>query len=88
MWLMRTEPIGINYPVIIHTAEHKYGSDERKCAGQMGWVVPNCHNGKIMLCLSREEEISRHFLNIQYPSETKASELKQQPQSNDFISVL
>ena len=85
IWLRRIEPIGIHYPVIIRAAEHKYGSDERKCAGQMQWVVPNCHNWKIMLCLSREEEISRRFLNVKYQNETKAFEMKQLPQSNDFI---
>lgn len=44
IWLMRIEPIGINYLVIIRAAEHKYGSDEKKCSGQMQWVVPDCHN--------------------------------------------
>lgn len=61
IWIKRVEPIGINYPVIIRAAEHKSGSDERKCAGQMLWVVPNCHNREIMLCLSRKDEISRRF---------------------------
>jgi hypothetical protein len=35
IWLMRFEPIGINYPVIICATEYKHESDERKCAGQM-----------------------------------------------------
>ena len=61
-WEQRwVKPSVLRVRVIIHAAEHKSGSDERKCAGQMLWVVPNCHNRKIMLCLSREEEISRHF---------------------------
>lgn len=43
IWPMRIEPIGINYPVIIPAAEHKYGSDVGQCAVQMQRAALDCH---------------------------------------------